>query len=63
MPSGLDVIVDYAPVAQRIEQRFPNSRLGMPMRGVRYKLELLCQLSKPCFVARIPFGDNQCFLV
>jgi hypothetical protein len=35
-------IIRRAPVAQRIEQRFPNSRLGMPISGFRYKLELLC---------------------
>jgi len=35
----------------------------MPSYAIRYKLELLCQLSKPCFEAKVPFGDNWCFLV
>jgi hypothetical protein len=35
----------------------------MPMRAVRYKIERLCQLSKPCFEARVMFGDNPFFLV
>jgi hypothetical protein len=46
-----------------VEQRFPNSRLGMPMSDVRYKLELLCYLLKPCFVRNILFGDNPSFSV
>ena len=46
-----------------VEQRFRNSMLGMPMSGFRYKLELLCQLLKPCFEARAMFSDNQFFLV
>ncbi len=33
----------------------------MPMRGVRYKIEPLCQLPKRCFEARVMFGNNQCF--
>ena len=33
------------------------------MRGVRYNLELLCYLPKPCFEARVMFGDNQFFSV
>jgi len=33
------------------------------MCAVRYKIELLCQLPKPRFEAKVPFGDNWCFLV
>ena len=60
---GYNVFRWVAPVAQRIEQRFPNSRLGMPMRGVRYKIELLCQSTNHCFEANVLFGGNQCFSV
>ena len=46
-----------------VEQGTHNSRLGMPIGAVRYKLELLCQLPKPRFEAKVPFGANPCFLV
>ena len=52
-----------AEVAQSVEQRTENSRLGMPIGAVRYKLELLCQLPKPRFEAKVPFGDILSFLV
>jgi hypothetical protein len=35
----------------------------MPPCAVRYKLELLCQLLKPRFEAKVPFGDILSFLV
>jgi len=35
----------------------------MPIGVVRYKLELLCQLPKPCFEAKVSFGDILSFLV
>ena len=35
----------------------------MPSWVVRYKLELLCHLPKPCFEANVPFGDILSFLV
>ena len=35
----------------------------MPSGAVRYKLELLCQLLKPRFEAKVLFGDIPCFLV
>jgi hypothetical protein len=35
----------------------------MPPCAVRYKLEPLCQLPKPCFEARVPLGDILSFLV
>ena len=46
-----------------VEQRSPNSKPGMLSCAVRYKIELLCQLPKPRFEAKVPFGDNPCFLV
>ena len=46
-----------------VEQRSPNSRLGMPIGAVRYKIELLCQLPKTRFEAKVPFGDILSFLV
>jgi hypothetical protein len=35
----------------------------MPLGAVRYKIELLCQLPKPRFEAKVPFGDILSFLV
>jgi len=35
----------------------------MPICAGRYKLGLLCQLPKPSFEAKVPFGDNPCFLI
>ena len=52
-----------AEVAQSVEQRTENSKLGMPIGAVRYKLELLCQLPNPRFEAKVPFGDILSFLV
>ena len=52
-----------AEVAQSVEQRTENSRPGMPICAVRYKIELLCQLPEPHFEAKVPFGDILSFLV
>jgi len=46
-----------------VEQRFRNSRLGMPKSDFRYKLELLCYFTKSCFEARVLLSDNQFFSV
>jgi len=35
----------------------------MPIGAVRYKIELLCQLPKTRFEAKMPFGDILSFLV
>jgi len=35
----------------------------MPTGAISFKLEPLCQLPKPCFEARVPFGDILSFLV
>jgi len=35
----------------------------MPSCAVRYKIELLCQLPKPRFEAKVLFGDILSFLV
>jgi len=52
-----------AEVAQLVEQRTENSGAGMLSCAVRYKLELLCQLLRPRFEAKVPFGDVLSFLV
>ena len=46
-----------------VEQRFRDSTPGMPLCALRYKIEPLCQLTKTRFEAKVPFGDNRCFLV
>ena len=52
-----------AEVAQSVEQRTENPKLGIPSCTVRYKLELLCQLPNPHSEAKVPFGDILSFLV
>jgi len=37
--------------------RMRDLPLGVPTGIVRYKIELLCQWAKRCFVPRIPTGD------
>ena len=46
-PGNCANILEARSVAQLVEQRSPNSRLGIPMRGVKYEIELLCQLLNP----------------
>jgi hypothetical protein len=36
---------------------------GMPPCAISFKLELLCQLPKACFEAKVPFSDILSFLV
>ena len=52
-----------AEVAQLVEQRTENPRLGMPTSAISFKIEPLCQLLKPCFEAKVLFGDILSFLV
>ena len=50
-----------AEVAQSVEQRTENSRLGMPIGVVKYKIEPLCQLPRTRFEANVPFGITGAF--
>ena len=60
---NLSTRILVAPIAQRTEHRSSELKPGMPIGAVRYELELLCQLPRPCFEARVPFGDILSFLV
>ena len=50
-----------APVARRIEQRFPNSKPGVTKRGFMFRLERLCWFLRTRFVRNLPTDGNQSF--
>jgi len=50
-------------VAELADAADLKSYVKISNSGFTFKLELLCQLPKSCFIARVPFGDNLLFLV